>query len=210
MSELGRLNESQAIRHIRKRCAEPGPSTPAISRLDFSLAFDPIAASDKALFPSGSQGSLPAFLDPSVFDRTMSVVALDVAPYVRGIVAYDTHLQTQRLRLSNLMSEGGRGPKKMRITRSAFSAMEGGSRSTTRGDRWFKADLNTVFVMRTAGRDWEIAVAEASPVGLEQPPPSKNGLWVSGMHKGKGPDRRKVLDESEDELAADEEDEDDD
>lgn len=125
----------------------------AISRIDFAFAFDPIAA------PDTSSLQLASYLEPSVFDRTMKLITLDVAPYVRSIVAYDSHLQKQRLKLSTLVSEGGKatsaqGAKRMRTTRAALSALEGGSRSTTRGERWFKADINPYLVAKTAGEGW--------------------------------------------------------
>ena len=96
----------------------------------------------------------------------MKPIVLDVAPYVRGIVAYDLVLQKQRLKLSNLVSQGGRVPKRMRTTRAAMSALEGGSRSTTRKERWFKADLNTQYVMQTAGEGWDVSVADATNIGV--------------------------------------------
>jgi len=124
-----------------------------VDRTDFSFAFDPIAASDKALL-SGS-GSLEA----SVFDRTLTMIALDVAPYVRSIVAYDKRLMEDRIRRSNLLSEGGRPSKKMRSTRAAFSALEGGSRSSTRRENYFTTALNMHAVLATGGK-WERAVDE--------------------------------------------------
>lgn len=122
-----------------------------MNRIDFAFAFDPIATRDTLSVQPAT------YLEPSVFDRTLALITLDVAPYVRGIVAYDSNLQKQRLTLSNLVSEGGKpaqGSKRMRTTRSAYSAMEGGSRSTTRGERWFKADINPYLVAKTAGDSW--------------------------------------------------------
>lgn len=130
--------------------------------MDFAFAFDPIAAPDTSSLQAVS------YLEPSVFDRTLKLIALDVAPYVRGIVAYDAQLQKQRLKLSSLVSEGGgggaRGAKRMRTTRAALSALEGGSRTTTRGERWFKADLNPYLVANTAGEGW-VATAASESVG---------------------------------------------
>ncbi|KAI1114592.1 hypothetical protein F5Y14DRAFT_165559 [Nemania sp. NC0429] len=118
-----------------------------INRKDYSIAFDPIASSDKVL--------ANGYLEPSVFDREMRPLCLDVAPYVRGIVAYDQRLYNERRARSNLLSEGGRPEKKrMRTTRAALSALEGGSRATTRGEKYFAADLNPYLVMRTGGRCW--------------------------------------------------------
>jgi hypothetical protein len=147
--ELGPLKEAGVLDTIRKKFTTQSVGTTVISRMDFALAFDPIATSDPDQLGSTSH------LEPSVFDRTMKLITLDVAPYVRSIVAYDSQLQKQRLRLSNLMSEGGgRSAKRMRTTRAAYSALEGGSRSTTRRLKWFQADLNPYLVMRTAGEGW--------------------------------------------------------
>lgn len=122
----------------------------AISRIDFAFAFDLIAT------PDNSQ--IISHLEASVFDRNLEPIVLDVAPYVRSIVAYDTYLQQQRLKMSNLISEGGRRPKRMRTTRAAMSAMEGGQRSTTRKEKWFKADPNAALVKLTGGEGWSDAV----------------------------------------------------
>ncbi|KAL8402075.1 hypothetical protein RB596_008729 [Gaeumannomyces avenae] len=155
---LAPLHQDQATALLHKQITQTPPSAPAVNRLDFAMAFDPIAATDE-----GGAGPV-SYLDPSVWDRTMKVITLDVAPFVRGIVAYDNHLQQQRLRLGSLMSQGGvGGPKKrMRTTRAAYSAMEGGQRSTTRAERWFKADLNPFLVGSTAPRG---CVAEAATLG---------------------------------------------
>ncbi|KAI6494763.1 hypothetical protein MCOR14_000601 [Pyricularia oryzae] len=145
---LAPLEEDQAIPAIRNHLNGPSLAAPAVNRLDFAIAFDPIAVSEEAAAAGPS-----SHLDPSVWDRTMKIITLDVAPFVRGIVAFDNHLQQQRMKLSNLMSQGGAGPKKrMRTTRAAYSAMEGGQRSTTRAEKWFKADINPYFVKATAPR----------------------------------------------------------
>lgn len=97
-------------------------------------------------------------LDPSVFDRTMKLIVLDVAPFVRGIVATDERRQRERATRAGalLVSEGG----KRRKTRAAMSAIEGGERRATRGERYFSADVNGWLVRRTGGR-WEGAWEEA-------------------------------------------------
>ncbi|KAI9158994.1 Telomere length regulation protein elg1 [Paramyrothecium foliicola] len=129
-----------------------------INRLDFAYAFDPIAVSAK---PTSM-----AHLDPSVFDQTLALIVLDVAPWVRGIVAYDQRLMVDRLKLSNLLSEGGKR-KRMRKTRAAYSALEGGERSLTRKERYFGDCLNTGYVMRTGGHDWQDAIPETRMVDDE-------------------------------------------
>ena len=122
-----------------------------MTRRDLALAFDPIAVSDK---------STSTQLDMSVFDRTQRLIVEDVAPWVRGIVTSDNQLMRERLKLSNLLSEGGKR-KRMRNTRSAFSALEGGERRTTRREKYFGDALATGFVMNTAGETWQDTVSAA-------------------------------------------------
>ncbi|ETS83410.1 hypothetical protein PFICI_05286 [Pestalotiopsis fici W106-1] len=148
-SEHSQLDENSAINKIRANIGKLA-SLSGITRLDYSMAFDPIAVSDKSL------GQSSGHLDPSVFDRTMKMITLDVAPYVRSIVAYDQRLQTERLLRSNLLSEGGKPKKRMRSTRSAYSALEGGTRASTRREKYFSADINPHLVMKTGGRGWEL------------------------------------------------------
>jgi hypothetical protein len=129
------------------------PESPII-RKDYNIAFDPIAASEKTL--------ANGYLDPSVFNRTMAAVCLDVAPYIRSIISYDQRLQNERRMRGSLLSEGGKPEKKrIRTTRAAFSALEGGSRATTRRDKYFAADINPYLVMRTGGKCWEQLVHQA-------------------------------------------------
>ncbi|KAH7144379.1 hypothetical protein B0J13DRAFT_607735 [Dactylonectria estremocensis] len=132
-----------------------------LTRLDLAFAFDPIAVSEKAIAST--------HLDPSVFDRTRNLIVLDVAPWVRGIVESDHQLMLERVKLSNLLSEGGKR-KRMRTTRSAYSALEGGERRATRRERYFGDTLNTELVRRTAGKEWNLwleaalaALAAAAP-----------------------------------------------
>lgn len=123
-----------------------------MTRKDVSLAFDTLAVSEN------SSGVL---LDMSLFDGPLRAIVEDVAPWIRGIVAFDNQLMRERLRLSNLLSEGGDGSKRkrMRSTRSAYSALEGGERKTTRRQRYFGSDLNPTLVSRTCGASWKDAVA---------------------------------------------------
>lgn len=207
---LSPLDEAQAIRCIQTSLTTTPPGTPAINRMDFAFAFDPIAAADTLLAQPAS------YLEPSVFDRNLEPIVLDVAPYVRGIVAYDVHLQKQRLKLSSLVSEGGR--KRMRTTRSAFSALQGGSRSMTRGERWFKADINPYLVAKTAGEGWNGRAAEeeeeeeeatpekapktsSSPGSSPQSSPDSTPTKTAKACSARGRKRQKVLHSDEaDEL----------
>ncbi|KAI5860569.1 hypothetical protein GGS23DRAFT_580646 [Durotheca rogersii] len=149
---FGALDEEEATAQIADHLRKSLDAAPAITRLDYSLAFDPIAASEKSM--------APGYLDPSVFDRTMSMITLDIAPYVRSIVAYDQKLHQERIQRSSLLSEGGRpGKKRMRTTRSAYSALQGGSRAYARRERYFSADVNPHLVMQTGGQGWDALVA---------------------------------------------------
>lgn len=89
----------------------------------------------------------------SSLDREFRVITTDLAPYIRSIAAYDLHLEEQRLKLSHLLSAGGRA-KRLRTTRAARSAAEGGRREETRRERWFDKELNLRSVMETGGKEW--------------------------------------------------------
>ncbi|KAH8600497.1 hypothetical protein B0O99DRAFT_610815 [Bisporella sp. PMI_857] len=154
---LQRPDEAHINSLIRKKTDITGSP---ITRRDFSLAFDPISEPEKKHV--WSQGSA---LELSSFDRSLNLIALDIAPYVRSIVSYDSRLQDERLRLSNLLSEGGKKGKRMRTTRAAMSALEGGARSTTRKEKYFGAPtLNPYLVLKTGLRSW----LEAAEKGVEK------------------------------------------
>ncbi|CZR56914.1 related to ELG1 Protein required for S phase progression and telomere homeostasis, forms an alternative replication factor C complex important for DNA replication and genome integrity [Phialocephala subalpina] len=154
--ELSRPDESDIIRLIRKGATYTDPS---LTRRNFSVAFDPISEPEKTLFTDGK-------LDASVFDRTMKIIVEDMAPYVRSIVDFDARLQEERIRRSNLLSEGGRKGKKMRMTRAAMSALEGGARSTTRREKYFGSLLNPHLVMKTGMQTWmDAALVEVNASG---------------------------------------------
>ena len=115
---------------------------------DFLATFEPLTDPG----PQTALQSIP--IGASVFDGPLTPIIEDAAPYVRSIVAFDLALEEQRLRLSNLLSQGGRNAKKARLTRASRSALEGGKRETTRRERWFTKSLNASLVLRTGGRDW--------------------------------------------------------
>lgn len=219
------MTETQVIDHIRHSLASPVPGSWTINRLDFALAFDPLATSDCAPLQPTS------YLDPSVFDRNMKLLVLDLAPFVRTIISYEADLQKQRLKLSSLISEGGggaaaKGSKRMRTTRAALSALEGGSRSTIRGEKWFKTAINPILVARTAGTGWggasgvgggsdtvtttsPPAVVTSPPATVSEPEPEGSSCAVSPrepnlkgpVKRGRGRPRKVVIqEESGDEL----------
>ncbi|OJD30719.1 p-loop containing nucleoside triphosphate hydrolase protein [Diplodia corticola] len=122
----------------------------SLTRADFYV-FDPLAEPPSAALNSTvSAGSVTA----SSFDRTFRLLAEELAPYVRNIAAHDIHLENERLRISNLLSAGGGKPKRLRTTRAARSALEGGRRENTRRERWFDKSLNLAAVLKTAGKEW--------------------------------------------------------
>ena len=150
--QLDRPSEADVLRLIKKQATTPDTS---LSRSDFSLAFDPISEVEKYVWNTSST------LEASSFDRHLAIISTDLAPYIRSIVAYDARLQEERTRMSNLLSEGGRKGKRMRTTRAAMSALEGGARSTTRRDRYFGSKLNSQFVLKTGLQSWlDAAVVE--------------------------------------------------
>lgn len=176
--EFTKFNERNIIRLIREQVTNP---IKALGRRQFSQAFDPISEPEKStLYSTGN-------LEASCFDRTMSLIVTDIAPYVRSIVAYEARLQEERTKLSNLISEGGmaRKGKRMRTTRAALSALEGGNRKETRSERYFCPTLNARLVMRTGKLEWLDAVRalenemeSEKPIGLERTgisPVEKNG-----------------------------------
>jgi hypothetical protein len=149
-SELDRPSEAHIISLIRDQISSPEF---LLTRQDLSTAFDPISEPEKSYVWSTVQ------LEASVFDRSKTIITTDLAPYVRSIVSYDAKLQEERSRMSNLLSEGGRKGKRMRTTRSAMSALEGGARSTTRKDKYFGPMLNPYLALKTGMPNWLEAVS---------------------------------------------------
>lgn len=153
------LSEAWAISTIRK--GDYGAMRRnMLRRRDFSIAFDPIALGSPSLTMS-----LSNYLDASVFDRPLSIVVEDAAPYVRSIIRYDQQLHDERIKLSGLLSEGtlGKSGKRMRTTRSALSALEGGARKVVRREKWFDEHLRPGDIERTSGLGWaEAAQTEAA------------------------------------------------
>lgn len=159
----------------------------AIARIDIAEAFDPIAVKDTASYAAASS------LEPSIFDRNMLPIIEDVAPYVRSIIAHDERLKKKRQKLTSFLSEAAtpsaglassdgelsegplpatrRSAKRLRTTRTAMSALEGGSRTVTRNGNWFTADINPLLVMQTAGHGWghaaDVEMAKLSEVAAK-------------------------------------------
>ena len=131
-------------------CKPIGRETRAL----IEVAFAPLQENFKSTFPL-SRGS-----QTTGFDGPLTTIALDVAPYVRSIVSYDIRLEEQRLRLSTLLSQGGRSGKRLRTTRASRAALEGGSKANTRRERWLPNRTNFSLVLETGGKEWQKVVVQ--------------------------------------------------
>ncbi|KAE8154707.1 hypothetical protein BDV25DRAFT_126366 [Aspergillus avenaceus] len=122
---------------------------PAISAsVEFARAFAPVMkASDVFPLPTGR-------LCPS-FENGLRPITEDLGPYVRAIMAFDLRLEQYRLQLSGLLSENGQGTKRIRTTRASRAALEGGSKTETRKERWFPSDTNPTLILATGNREWQ-------------------------------------------------------
>ena len=97
----------------------------------------------------------------SSFDSPISTIATDLAPYVRSIVASDLRLEEQRQQLSATLEQPGARSGKKRKTRASYAALEGGSKASTRKERWFPRETNYKWVLRTGGKGWQDGVVAA-------------------------------------------------
>ena len=114
-----------------------------------ATAFEPLMV-EKPQFPSSS-GRLAPSLDTS----SASLMA-DIAPYIRSIVRYDQRLEVQR----NILAGGLQGTK-TRKTRAARAALEGGSKASTREEKWFPKRTDYAAILRTGG-SWPSWAGEAT------------------------------------------------
>lgn len=129
-----------------------------LTKSSVSPAFDPISRSQKAVL------SIPKGPQISAFDGPLSVLAEDLAPYVRSIVSYDLRLEDQRHQLSSLRSHPGKNGKKARTTRASRAALEGGSKAHTRRERWFPNNTNFDAVLETGGKEWQDVLLQRADI----------------------------------------------
>ena len=141
----------------------------SLTRRDFTC-FDIISVPSESVLSSGPS------LSQSAFDGPLEPIAVDLAPYVRSILQYEAALSEQHERLNSILGDGHPSNKRMRTTRAARSALQGGQRSLTRREKWFTKELNAAAVLATGGKDWPIATAKLDEVesreGTETPSPS--------------------------------------
>lgn len=153
------------------------------SRASISSTFDSLLDEPRIGLPTAPGRKAPSLDNPSAIS-----IVTEVAPYVRSIVAHDVRLE----QLRNELHGGGSGPssqagpnKRQRRTRAARAALEGGSKVTTRRDKWFPEELDWNAVMETGG-GWPIVNDEfsASPLGsasasasvVQTPTPSPSAM----------------------------------
>lgn len=148
----------QSIISILAQIGQGSHSEKPFSKSSISPAFDPISRSQKAVLgiPKGPQ--------ISVFDGPLSVLAEDLAPYVRSIISYDLRLEDQRHQLSSLLSQPGKNGKQARTTRASRAALEGGSKAHTRRERWFPNNTNFDAVLETGGKEWQNVLLQRADV----------------------------------------------
>jgi hypothetical protein len=119
---------------------------------DFLTALEPITRADYLIpLPTGR-------VAPS-FENSIPAIAKDLAPYIRSIVAFDLRLEKFRLELSGLRSSGSM-KRKARTTRASRAALEGGSKNSTRRDRWFSADVHPNRILATGCKEWQEALVQ--------------------------------------------------
>jgi sorting nexin-8 len=111
---------------------------------DLASVFEPVTV-EKPTFPPALGRLAPSLEGPT------SIIATDIAPYIRSIVAYDQRLEQQREILT-----GGLQGKRVRKTRAARAALEGGNKANTRREKWFSEDMDFDKVMETAGKGWPL------------------------------------------------------
>lgn len=145
-SKVHALELDTSTQHLAHVVSESSvPST--LTRSTFAQALEPLAYQ----CAMNSFSNAPNMTYTSIDGPFMPIV-LDIAPYVRSIAAFDLALETQRARLGGVESGG---PKRMRTTRAARSALEGGQRASTRRERWFKdAELDFDDVLQTGSETW--------------------------------------------------------
>ena len=145
-----------SVIHQLPTLLEKSEAPPPVTAADMRLAFAPLS----------NIHALCSFMVPD------STLAVDLAPFIRSITAYDLRLENRRRRLDDLLSASSSGAgdtrnaKRMRTTRASRAALEGGAKATTRRERWFPTALNFSAVARTGGKTWgEVAFARLQAAG---------------------------------------------
>ncbi|KAG9795999.1 hypothetical protein KCU88_g53, partial [Aureobasidium melanogenum] len=136
-----------------------------VNRADIANALGPLMEETRIGLPTS-----PGRKAPSLDNMALSLVT-EVAPYVRTIVEHDLRLEQMRSELEGVgggsQTTGSRRPRK---TRAARAALEGGTKTSTRRDRWFPESLDFAAVLASAGDGWPKVLVgpekDASQAGL--------------------------------------------
>ena len=129
-----------------------------LTRTAVSLAFEPLRDESRIGLPTAPGRKASSLDTPS----SLAIIT-DVAPYVRNIVSYDKRLKQLRDELQDSSSHQNGANKRPRRTRAARAAVEGGSKGSTRRDKWFPEQLDWDAVLKTGG-SWPMFVDEDSGI----------------------------------------------
>ncbi|PNS19240.1 hypothetical protein CAC42_2417 [Sphaceloma murrayae] len=90
----------------------------------------------------------------------LPVLTVDMAPYVRAIVAHDARRERERRELHALLHGAEAGEGKMRRTRAARGALEGKGREEVKREKWWDVGLEEEAVRVTGGEGWGASLGE--------------------------------------------------
>ncbi|KAL2409817.1 hypothetical protein ABEF92_006946 [Exophiala dermatitidis] len=123
-----------------------------VDRSTIANALGPLMEENRIGLPTS-----PGRKAPSLDNMALSLVT-EVAPYVRIIVEHDLRLEQMRNELEGVgggSQTSGSGPsRRPRKTRASRAALEGGTKASTRRDRWFPESLDFAEVLASAGDGW--------------------------------------------------------
>lgn len=138
-------------------------STPPSSVSEFQRAFEPIMRASYTM-------PVPTGRLVSSFENGLSPMTEDLAPYIRGIMAFDGRLKEYRDSLSLLIAhDHGRGQKRGRTTRASRAALEGGDKASTRKERWFPDETNYYLVQSTGKPEWQDVLFQMGHFRVQPP-----------------------------------------
>ncbi|KIX04267.1 uncharacterized protein Z518_05134 [Rhinocladiella mackenziei CBS 650.93] len=161
-STISKVSESTPVRSPRDDLVQlyiEKLSERCLSRITVADALEALMEESRIGLPVSPGRKAPSL------DSTALPLVTEVAPYVRSIVAHDQKLEQIR---NELGGNGGPQAKRQRRTRASRAALEGGSKESTRRDKWFPESLDFAAVLAT-GNDWpqsrsgEVFSAAATP-----------------------------------------------
>ncbi|EGD97477.1 hypothetical protein TESG_04885 [Trichophyton tonsurans CBS 112818] len=138
--------QDDVIEHALERAAPRGPKQ--LHKTAFRDAF-------QAIIDPPDYSTLVSNIRPLSFEHGTSVIAEDVAPYIRHIILFEMYLEQYRLRLGGLSPQNGPPGKRARTTRASRAAVEGVDKASIRRDRWFPGRIIPEQIIATGGKGWE-------------------------------------------------------